>query len=63
MRRVSRLVPPLPAIAPSCTSGTRNSERGVQKRKSHDAAISTPAPRQMPSTAMMIGFSIASNSS
>ena len=26
-------------------------------------AISTPAPRQMPSTAMMTGFSMASNSS
>ena len=46
--RARRLVPPLPAIAPSRTSGTPNSASGMQNRKSHDPPISTPAPRQMP---------------
>ena len=61
--RASRLVPPLPAIAPSRTSGTPNWASGTQNRKSHDPPISTPAPRQMPFTASTIGFSTASNSS
>ena len=62
-RRVRRLVPPLPAIAPSVTSGTPNSASGVQNRKSQEAAISNPAPRQIPWAARMMGFSMASNSS
>jgi hypothetical protein len=42
---VSRLVPPIPASTPRLrTSGTPNSASGVQNRKSHDTAISTPAP-------------------
>ena len=56
-------MPPLPAMAPSFTSGTANSAFGVQNRKSQDMAISTPAPRQIPWAATTIGFSIASNSS
>ena len=46
--RVSLLVPPLPAMPPSFTSGSANEAFGVQNRKSTEPAISTPAPRQRP---------------
>ncbi len=63
-RRVSRLTPPLPGIAPSLrASGSPQCASGVQNRKSHDTAISVPAPRHGPLAATMIGFSMLSNSS
>ena len=63
-RRVSRLTPPLPGIAPSLrVSGSPQCVSGVQNRKSQETAISVPAPRHGPFAATMIGFSMLSISS
>lgn len=50
-------------MTPMPISGKPQDVCGVQNRKSHDMAISTPAPRMVLCAARMIGFSMVSISS